>query len=620
MRKIFRLSLCLVPFFARFLLCAEDRGPQTVEELRRTIEKALEQSGTPGAAVAVVSRDKVEWMAGLGWADEAARKPVTTRTLFRIGSVAKGFVALAALKLQEEGRLTLLDTLQQWVPEFPVDNAWESTDPVRLDQLLEHTSGIPDLRFSEYAHNDPTPITLAQALNFAPQHRVVRWRPGSRYAYSGVGIALAAAIIEKASGQRFEDYVRDKFFVPLGMRTASYFFTPEVEANITTMYWSRTHQVAPYRHLLFRPAGSVNASIEDMSNYVRFLLQRGRFDGQQLLRPASMDRLETPATSPAARAGAKVGYALCSWSLYTAGYKWHGHDGNTDACFASMEYCPELGVGFVVMLNSNQGGALVGITRRLKQYLMRDAPKKVFPPTAPMPAFLTRDFAGVYRNIARRDEGFADFREGLRSLRKIEIDDHGIAMSRMASRWVPVSGNLFRQEDAMEPELAVVTGEDGEMLLQCYDGTFRRTSKAGMAAIKNGIQLSFLILLSSVFFAPIWGIRLAIGRLKNAGPLGPRAWPLLGVAGIAGFIAFYVICQEGHIGIVGTRNVWTVGLMLGTLLIPTGGILAAMGLWRHRRTPINRFAYWHTVLVTLALLFITVCALDWGLIGIRTWV
>ena len=91
------------------------------------------------------------------------------------------------------------------------------------------------------------------------------------------------------------------------------------------------------------------------------------------------------------------------------------------------------------------------------------------------------------------------------------------------------------------------------------------------------------------------------------------------MVGIAGFIAFYVNLQEGRIEIVGTMNIWSVGLMLTTLLLPLSAALTAVGLWRHRRTSMNRFAYWHSVLVTLGLLIITSFGLTWGLIGIRSW-
>ena len=117
-------------------------GPKSIPELQTAIETVLKENKTPGAAIAIVSRDKVEWMAGIGKADVAANKPATADTLFRIGSVSKAFAALAALQLQEEGKLKLTDTVRQWVPEVAFVNPWEASDPVRLVHLMEHTSGF----------------------------------------------------------------------------------------------------------------------------------------------------------------------------------------------------------------------------------------------------------------------------------------------------------------------------------------------------------------------------------------------------------------------------------------------------------------------------------------------
>ena len=94
-------------------LGAEDKsGPKSIPELQAAIERVLKETKTPGAAIAIVSRDKAEWVAGIGKADVAANKPVTAETLFRIGSTSKAFAALAALQLQEEGKLKLTDTVQ----------------------------------------------------------------------------------------------------------------------------------------------------------------------------------------------------------------------------------------------------------------------------------------------------------------------------------------------------------------------------------------------------------------------------------------------------------------------------------------------------------------------------
>src|SRR6185312_157424 len=243
-------------------------APMTIPPLRAAIEEVLKQTKTPGAAVAIVSRDKVEWTAGIGLSDVAAGKPATDVTLFRIGSVSKGFVALAALQLQEQGKLKLTDTVKQWVPDVAFINPWEATDPVRLVHLMEHTSGFDDIHLREYALNDPTPISLKDALAYGASSRVCRWRPGTRMAYCNSGPAVLAAVIEKVTGERFEDYVQEHFFKPLHMDTASYFYTPEVQQRITRLYRPDGVTPYPYWHIALRAAGSVNASAKDMANYV----------------------------------------------------------------------------------------------------------------------------------------------------------------------------------------------------------------------------------------------------------------------------------------------------------------------------------------------------------------
>src|SRR6266498_4543442 len=304
-----------------------ESGPKSIPELRVAIESVLNEFKTPGAAAAIVSRVKVEWLEGIGKADVAANQPVTAETLFRIGSVSKSFAALAALKLQEEGRLKLTDTMRQWVPEVAFTNPWEATDPVCLVHLMEHTTGFDDIHFREYALNDPTPISLPDALAFGASSRVSRWRPGSRMAYCNSGPAVLAAVIEKVSGRRFEDYVQEHFFNPLHMDTASYFYMPEVEQRLTRLYRSDGVTTYPYWHIAFRSSGAVNASAKDMANYVRFYLQRGRREGAALLKDSSIERMEMTETLPSAKLGHVAGYGLYNYAICEGPFVFRGHGG-----------------------------------------------------------------------------------------------------------------------------------------------------------------------------------------------------------------------------------------------------------------------------------------------------
>lgn len=122
----------------------QQRSLQTIPALQQQLEKILRDTHTPGAGIALVSREGPIWVAGLGVANVAQNRPATAGTLFRIGSTSKMFVALSVLKLQAEGRLNLQDTLRSRAPDVPFANPWETTDPIRIVHLLEHTTGWDD--------------------------------------------------------------------------------------------------------------------------------------------------------------------------------------------------------------------------------------------------------------------------------------------------------------------------------------------------------------------------------------------------------------------------------------------------------------------------------------------
>jgi CubicO group peptidase (beta-lactamase class C family) len=196
---------------------------QSLPELRQQLERILADTHTPGVSVAIVHRDGPEWIAGLGKSDVASNHATGPETLFRIGSTSKAFASLSILKLVDEGKLSLQDTVHQLIPEIWFENRWESTDPVRVVDLLEHTTGWDDMHLPEYA-KDANGMTLRQGLDYYQRSRVSRWRPGTRMSYCNSGPPVAAYIVEKITGQRFEDYVTANFFVPIGTTTAKFRF------------------------------------------------------------------------------------------------------------------------------------------------------------------------------------------------------------------------------------------------------------------------------------------------------------------------------------------------------------------------------------------------------------
>ena len=595
-------------------------GPKSIPELQTAIEAILKETRTPGAAIAIVSRDKAEWVAGLGKADVAANKPVTADTLFRIGSTSKGFAALAALQLQEEGKLRLTDTVRQWVPDVAFVNPWEPTDPVRLVHLMEHTSGFDDIHLREYALSDPTPISLKDALAYGASSRVCRWPPGTRMAYCNSGPAVLAAVVEKVSGERFEDYVQEHFFNPLHMDTASYFYTPAVQLRLTKLYHSDGITPYPYWHIAYRPAGSINASARDMANYVRFYLQRGSLDGTQLVQAASIERMETTESLPAAELGRFAGYGLYNYATPDGAFVFHGHNGGVMGGLTEMAYLPDYGCGYAFMINSGSGKALGEIGKLMRQYLIRDLTPPPLPPAASVPAEIRRHYTGYYQGISPRSQLFYAMGR-LIDVGQLVFTTNGLVVTTYSlyhERWVPVTERLFRRANQSVATLALLPDADGEILVQTAHGTYKQVSALRVWGQRVGIAVISLLMLSSPLFALIWCPRKLLGKLRNGGPLLVRAMPLLSVLAFGVFLGLFYINRD-NLWTLGTRSGVTVGIMLSSILFAVASAASLYFVYRERHATMNRLAYWHSVLVAVAAANVAVYMGYWGLIGLRLW-
>ena len=213
------------------LQAQDEKKPASIAELRAAIEEELREVGYGSAGVALVSREKTIWADGVGAADaESGRRP-DANTYWRVGSISKSFVGLAALILEERGKLRLTDPVAALAPEVAIRNRRRDENPVRLAHLLEHTAGLDDLHFKDYAHNDPAPLSLRQGLEHIRDSLYCRWPPGLHSSYSNAGPAVAAYIVQKTDGRSYEQFVADEIIEPLQMTGAGLLLTDEIEAG-----------------------------------------------------------------------------------------------------------------------------------------------------------------------------------------------------------------------------------------------------------------------------------------------------------------------------------------------------------------------------------------------------
>lgn len=601
-----------------------ESAPVNLEELRQAIQGVLDQTNTPGAGIALVTRDSAIWVGGVGTADVAAGRPVTAETVFRIGSISKSFVSLSVLWLQERGLLSLDDRVRNLAPEIAFENRWEETTPVRLVHLLEHTSGFDDIHLAEYMYGTPS-NTLREMLDFHPDSRVSRWEPGTHYSYCNSGPTLAAYVVEKVAGVPFEEFVQAHWFDPLQMRTASYFLTEEVEEKLAKGYASDGTTELPYWHIGGRPSGAINASALDMANFVRFMLNRGAFADSVLLSRTSLERMERPETTLSARAGLRAGYGLSNYTSSRDGFLFHGHDGGMNAYLASYAYLSEEGVGFVVMINSASGRALGDIRKLVEKFLIRGFEAEV-PPEASVPTESLASLTGYYEPITPRIEVYR-FLNRLMGILKVEFSDGRLtargALGGSRDELIAVAERQFRGEGEPVATVAFIDDGDGRMILQGF-GSAVAGNYRSLSAVRVWLRwvvsvLCLGLMASAVVFALVWMPRKLLGRSREVRHLSVRLFPLLAAVALAVASGLFVLAGSDPLERLGRPTVYSVGFLLLIWLFTVSTVLGLIQVGRARRWDVHRGVWVHSLLVSLANGLVALYLGYWGIIGLATW-
>jgi CubicO group peptidase (beta-lactamase class C family) len=620
------VAVLALSLLAPVSLAAQQKQPppaRSVDELWSQLEKILQETKTPGASIAIVHRDGPEWVGGLGKSNVAGDREVTPETLFRIGSTSKAFASLSILMLADQGKLALDDPIHKLAPEVWSENRWEATDPVRVVHLLEHTTGWDDMHLREYAKDAPPEMGLREALEYDHHSRISRWRPGTRFAYCNSGPAVAAYIVEKLTGQRFEDFVAQNFFRPIGMETATYF--PPSPGTATTLYHDDGITPYPYWNILYRPAGSINASAKDMAAYVQFYLNRGAVHGVQVVPAADIDRMENPASTWAAKEGMKIGYGLSNYWSIQDGFVYHGHNGGVEGGLTEMAYMPDYGVGYFFSINSGNGDAFNRVGKAIRAYITRNLQKPPLPPVAPLPANVA-EYTGWYQPDSPRVE-LAHFLERLTGLNHVGFAKDKLLLSALGSwdrPYLPVAGEQFRRvpkEQSPEPvsTLTLLAPKEDGRFIEVRGGMMKHIP-AWFAFTEILLTIWFLLAVVSILvYSPFWLLGGLSRKRRRPAERAMRLWPLLAVLSLLLCVAIFNAAGNDLIARMGHLTIWSAALFLATLAYAIASVAAAVALWRARNREVRSGVRRYSIAVTLALLIAAAYLAYWGLIGLRTW-
>jgi CubicO group peptidase (beta-lactamase class C family) len=601
----------------------EPKPAQSIAQLRQQIETILKDTHTPGTSVAIVHRDGPEWVTGIGMADVSSSRGATDETLFRIGSTSKAFASMAILLLADQGKLSLDDPVRKLAPEVWFENRWEASDAVRVVNLLEHTTGWDDMHLREYAKDAPR-MSLKEALDYDHHSRISRWPPGTRTAYCNSGPAVAAYIVEKVSGQKFEDFVKQNLFQPIGMKTATYF--KPTSGRETTLYHGDGKTPYAYWNIIFRPAGSINASAQDMAAYVQFCLNRGVVNGVQVVPAADIERMENPKSGWAAKEGLKSGYGLSNYWSIENGFVYHGHNGGVEGGLTELSYMPDYGVGYFFSINSGSGEAFGQISKAIRSYITLKLQKPTVPAAAALPAN-AGEYAGWYEPDSPRTSLTA-FIEHLAGLSRVRMENGKLLITNLGGKdeaFIPVEGRQFRyvpKKDAPEPvaTLALLQPKQEGRFIQAGAGTTMK--QIGMWQAMSEIVLSVFVALamvSIVIYAPFWILGGLMKERRRPVERGMRIWPLVAVLSLLAAVVIVILCSADFIARMGNMTGWSVAFFLATLLFAVATVLSAVALWRAPEQGVRLGVRRYSALVTAALLIATLYLAYWGIIGLRTW-
>jgi CubicO group peptidase (beta-lactamase class C family) len=267
MRKLISMLMILTMLFnlSSIPALAHQNIPDLSEAVAESVAQWIDQGRVKGAVLSIVQNGEIKLCKGFGYADEL--NGITAqgdKTAFRIGSISKTFVAVAALIVAEQGLLDMEQDIAQYLPEdFPA-----LTYPITMGQLLTHTAGFEDMVTGMAVYNISDTEPLAESVRKYKPQQV--FKPGEVTSYSNYGIALAAYVIEAITGQDFSDFCQDNIFLPLGMKRTTFAFTsPDI--YISKPYFPNGQEtLEPYMNLY--PEGSAVSTAEDMALYMQWLL------------------------------------------------------------------------------------------------------------------------------------------------------------------------------------------------------------------------------------------------------------------------------------------------------------------------------------------------------------
>ncbi|GAB2700689.1 hypothetical protein GCM10027037_26960 [Mucilaginibacter koreensis] len=501
--------------------------------------------------------------------------------------------------------------MKQLAPEVPFQNPWEITNPIRMQDLLEQTTGFDDFKLGNMYSLERRAYTAKEMMMRQASSMVSRWRPGERYTYCNVNYVILGYIIAKLTGQEYDRFLTQRVLRPLGMTHSNFnlYSMTRYDAKEYQLLSSGSIQAVPSVTLLMGAAGSLWSNSADMLKFVRFCLK----SGDPLLTSSSITRMETPEVALAARAGLKSGYALGNedFGLF------RGHDGMLGTFRSCYRYNRALGIGFVIASN---GGGISRIEDLLTSYLPVRMPAKALK-TMPVEVKDMESYEGYYQ---AKDSRFKPL-SFLDLFMVVHIKRHQrhlyFNILGKEKLIMQASSRLFVQLGSTQPTIAFTKNQEGKRVL-IINKHYCEEVPAFVAFAKIlTILISIILAIVSVFVG-LYALGKGVLRKYSKEKVWVFVLPMLSTLCLLwGGWCFNEVNQNNYLLYqFSTVTLRSISIAISFSLSPVLAVLAIFWLAKFQYTVKNLYLRIYLIVTLFGLFLLNILLAKYGWIGLCTWI
>ena len=551
------------------------------------IEGNMDARHIAGTTISVIKNNQLYFSKGYGLSNVAKREKVDPSTsLFRIGSVSKLFVWTAVMQLAEQEKLDLDTDINQYLNHFNVPDTYDQ--PITLKHLMTHSAGFEEYVLNLFSKDTLPPPSLESVFIDEMPTRIRP--PGTFSSYSNHGTGIAAYIVEQISGLKWDDYVEQKIFAPLGMRQSTFRQPLPVafKANHSEgyTYENGEYDSHDFKTIPLAPVGVASTTAHDITPFMIAHLQNGQYRNTRILDSATAVQMHT---SLFEHAPSINGMCYGFFDHSQNGHKIIGHGGATEFFFSMLLLYPEHGSGIFISTNTDGGTALVkNVTTA---FTNRYFPATDTPQTISLSKEYLAQFEGDYLSNRRPHKRILKIAALAFGTTNISVTEQGglKTSGNPSSIWMPIDSVTFL-DVASDRKLGFRKDEHGVVQHMFYSTSPHTALDRVPTLLSNAfhsqlflfafgaILLAFFIWISNHFYKWYYTI-----TDEQDLPASTKKIALINGLCIIGFLITFLVLMDDNDLIFRKRN-WidyaVFSLPLLSLLLTIWQFIKMIGVWK----------------------------------------